>query len=109
LSYIATRFWVYIYDFVIHINELYDMLSQNPAKMKQILLIAITVLTFQISFGQNADELNQQSKELVQQGKYIEAFPILKKSAELGNAEAQYNLGYFLQNGIGGVEDEKKL
>jgi TPR repeat protein len=32
----------------------------------------------------------------VQQGKYDEAFPILKKSAELGNAEAQYNLGYFL-------------
>ncbi len=84
------------------------MLSQNPAKMKQILLIAITVLTFQISFGQNADELNQQSKELVQQGKYNEAFPILKKSAELGNTEAQYNLGYFLQNGVGGIKDEKE-
>jgi TPR repeat protein len=84
------------------------MLSQNPTKMKQILLIAITVLTFQIAFGQNANELNQQSKELIQLGKYIEAFPILKKSAVLGNAEAQYNLGYFLQSGVGGVKDEKE-
>ncbi len=84
------------------------MLPQNPAKMKQNLLIFISLLIFQLTFGQSADELNQQSKALVQQGKYNEAFPILKKSAELGNAEAQYNLGYFLQNGVDGVKNEKE-
>ncbi|MDD2819957.1 MAG: tetratricopeptide repeat protein [Flavobacterium sp.] len=76
--------------------------------MKQNLLIFISLLIFQLTFGQSADELNQQSKALVQQGKYNEAFPILKKSAELGNAEAQYNLGYFLQNGVAGVKNEKE-
>ena len=65
-------------------------------------------MIFQLTFGQSADKLNQQSKELVQQGKYNEAFPILKRSAELGNAEAQYNLGYFLQNGAAGVKNEKE-
>lgn len=84
------------------------MLPQTPAKMKQNLLIFISLLIFQLTFGQSADELNQQSKALVQQGKYNEAFPILKKSAELGNAEAQYNLGYFLQNGVAGVKNEKE-
>jgi TPR repeat protein len=90
------------------ICKLYDMLPQNPAKMKQNLLIFISLLIFQLIFGQSADELNQQSKALVQQGKYNEAFPILKKSAELENAEAQYNLGYFLQNGVAGVKNEKE-
>lgn len=84
------------------------MLSQTFQKMKTHILIVISLIIFQLSFGQNADELNQQSKELVKQGKYNEAFPLLKKSAELGNAEAQYNLGYFLQNGVSGTKDEKE-
>jgi TPR repeat protein len=94
--------------FIIQSHKLYDLLPQKPAKMKQNLLIFISLLIFQLTFGQSADELNQQSKALVQQGKYNEAFPILKKSAELGNAEAQYNLGYFLQNGVAGVKNEKE-
>jgi len=65
-------------------------------------------LIFQFSCGQNADELNQQSKVLVQQGKCMEAFPVLKNSAELGNSEAQYNLGYFLQIGAVGVKTKKR-
>ena len=76
--------------------------------MKKNFLIILSILFFQFSFGQNAEELNNQSKELIQQGKYNEAFPILKKSAELGNSEAQYNLGYFLQNGTTGIKDEKE-
>ena len=76
--------------------------------MKQNFLISISLLIFQLTFGQSADELNQQSKELVQKGNYNEAFPILKKSAELGDAEAQYNLGYFLQNGTAGVKNEQE-
>jgi len=76
--------------------------------MKQSLFIFILLLIFQLTFAQSADELNQQSKTLLEQGKYNEAFPILKKSAELGNGEAQYNFGYFLQNGVAGVKNEKE-
>lgn len=77
-------------------------------QMKRNILITLSILFFQFSFGQTAEELNNQSKELIQQGKYNEAFPILKKSAELGNSEAQYNLGYFLQSGTTGIKDEKE-
>jgi len=76
--------------------------------MKQSILILLATIFFQLSFGQSAEELNLQSKELIQQGKYDEAFPILKKSAELGNAEAQYNYGYFLQSGTAGVKNEQE-
>ncbi|MDP2454133.1 MULTISPECIES: tetratricopeptide repeat protein [unclassified Kaistella] len=76
--------------------------------MKKILLFIISLVTFQTAFSQNADELNMQAKDLIQQGKYNDAFPILKKSAELGNAEAQYNLGYFLQSGTTGIKNEKE-
>ncbi|WP_348799057.1 tetratricopeptide repeat protein [Flavobacterium adhaerens] len=76
--------------------------------MKHNILILLSVFFFQSSFGQNKDELNQQSKDLIQQGKYNEALPILKKSAELGNAEAQYNYGYFLQSGTAGIKNEKE-
>ena len=76
--------------------------------MKKISLLIITLITFQTAFSQNADELNKESKNLIEQEKYAEAFPILKKSAELGNAEAQYNLGYFLQSGTAGEKSEKE-
>ena len=76
--------------------------------MKKILLLLHIIITFQTAFSQSADELNQESKSLIKQGKYNEAFPILKKSAELGNAEAQYNLGYFLQSGVIGTKNEKE-
>lgn len=80
----------------------------NRTQMKQNILILLSVFCFQTSFGQNANELNQQSKELIAQRKYNEAFPILKQSAELGNAEAQYNYGCFLQNGVGIEKNEKE-
>ncbi|MFP3597867.1 tetratricopeptide repeat protein [Chryseobacterium sp. SIMBA_029] len=76
--------------------------------MKRNFLIILSILFVQFSFGQNADQLNNQSKELIQQGKYNEAFPILKKSAELGNSEAQYNFGYFLQSGTTGIKDVRE-
>lgn len=77
------------------------------SQMKSNLLTILSILFFQLSFGQNTEELNNQSKELIQQGKFNEAFPILKKAAELGNSEAQYNLGYFLQSGTTGIKDVK--
>lgn len=76
--------------------------------MKSNLFIFFILIASQFSFGQNAEQLNQQSKELIQQGKYTEALPILKKLAELGNAEAQYNYGYFLQSGTAGVKNEQE-
>lgn len=76
--------------------------------MKKQILFFFQIISFQFSFGQNTEELNKQSEQLIQQGKYNEAFLILKKSAELGNSEAQYNYGYFLQEGIAGNRNEKE-
>lgn len=67
--------------------------------MKIILLILI-MFWFQLSFSQNAEALNTQSKELLGKNDIKAAIPILQKAAELGNGEAQYNLGYLLLNGI---------
>jgi len=80
----------------------------NKTQMKQTLNSIIFFLIAQISFGQNSEELNRQSKDLLGQGSYKEALPVLKKAAELGNAEAQYNLGYFLQSGTAGEKNEKE-
>lgn len=71
------------------------------------ILFFLSIISFQFSFGQNANELNEQSKKLIQQGNYKEAFPLVKRSAELGNAEAQYNYGFFLQSGVAGNKNEK--
>lgn len=76
--------------------------------MKKNLLLSIGILFMNFVFGQNADELNTQSKELLNNRDYEKALPILRKSAELGNEEAQYNLGYFLQNGVGITKNEKE-
>lgn len=76
--------------------------------MKRYLFLIFVFLTINLSFGQNPNDLNQQAKTLIQEGKLTEALPILKKSAEMGNAEAQYNYGYFLQNGAEEAKDEKE-
>ncbi|MCJ8498886.1 sel1 repeat family protein [Chryseobacterium salipaludis] len=64
------------------------------------LCLTFTFLIFQATYSQTAEELNKQSKKLLDSGKYQEAKPILKKAAELGNGEAQYNFGYLLQSGV---------
>lgn len=76
--------------------------------MRKNISLIITLLCLNSIFGQNADKLNSQSKELLTKKEYEKAIPILRKSAELGNAEAQYNLGYFLQNGVGIEKNEKE-
>lgn len=76
--------------------------------MKKSILLFIGLLFMNFVFGQNANELNSLSKELLNNRDYEKALPILRKSAELGNAEAQYNLGYFLQNSIGITKNEKE-
>lgn len=69
--------------------------------MRIFLIFLLSILFNQFFFSQNADELNIKSRDLIQKGKYEEAFPILKQAATLGSGEAQYNLGYALQNGVG--------
>lgn len=76
--------------------------------MKQISLILLALFSFQISFCQTLEELNNQSKNLLEEGKYNEALPILKKAAELNSGEAQYNLGWLLQSGALGVKYPKE-
>ncbi|MHC5310382.1 tetratricopeptide repeat protein [Myroides sp. LJL116] len=58
---------------------------------------------------QTTEELNQQSKDLMEQGKYSQAFPLVKKAAELGNAEAQFNYATFLQEGNPSVYSEQEI
>ena len=64
---------------------------------KHLTFIFLTLICLS-AFGQNASELNEQSKKLIETQEFEKAVPILKQAAELGNAESQYNLGYFLQN-----------
>jgi len=74
---------------------------------KQITLLILTLISINV-FGQTADELNEQSKKLIEQQKFEEAIPILKQAAELGNAEAQYNLGYCYRAGSGVEQNTEK-
>lgn len=68
--------------------------------MKQHLTTLFLLLVGLNIFGQNADELNQQAKKFLETQQFDKAIPLLKQSAELGNAEAQYNLGYCYQAGV---------
>ena len=69
--------------------------------MRKNLFLLFTFWSVITVFSQKANELNQQSKELLQKNQFDKAIPLLKQAAELGNPEAQYNLAYFLQNGEG--------
>lgn len=52
-------------------------------------------------FGQTAEEQNQQAKDFLTKGDTKNAVPLLKKAAEMGQAEAQFNLGVCYQQGAG--------
>jgi len=77
----------------------YDRPKQSTMKIIQI--ISLVLLIFQLSYSQTSEELNKQSKELLDKREFEKAIPILRKAAELGSGKAQYNLGYFLQYGVG--------
>lgn len=66
------------------------------------ILLGLTV------YGQNADELNQQAKKFIETQQFDKAVPLIKQSAELGNAEAQYNLGYCYQVGVVVEKNQKR-
>jgi TPR repeat protein len=75
--------------------------------MKRYFTTLLLVIVELSVHGQNADDLNQQAKKFIETQKFDKAVPLLKQSAELGNAEAQYNLGYCYQSGVV-VEINKK-
>jgi TPR repeat protein len=68
--------------------------------MKEPLIFLLLILISLTFFGQDAAELNEQSKIFIETQEFDKAFSVLKQAAELGNAESQYNLGYFFQSGI---------
>ncbi|MEP6614893.1 MAG: tetratricopeptide repeat protein [Mucilaginibacter sp.] len=68
--------------------------------MQKIILTIWILFIATLSFGQNAEELNKKSKDFLSQGDTKHAVPLLKQATELGNAEAQYNLGYCYQQGV---------
>lgn len=68
--------------------------------MKKISVLFFFTLISIFCNGQTADELNQQSKDLLSEHNFKLAIPILKKAAEGGNAEAQYNYGVCFEQGI---------
>ncbi|MFM7024243.1 MAG: tetratricopeptide repeat protein [Flavobacteriales bacterium] len=76
--------------------------------MKQYLTTLFLVLVGLNVFGQNADELNQQAKNFLETQQFDKAVPLIKQSAELGNAEAQYNLGYCFQAGVVVEKNQKR-
>lgn len=63
--------------------------------------IIILLFVLSESYSQSAQELNQQARDLIALNDFEKAVPVLKKAAELGSAESQYNLGYALSNGLG--------
>lgn len=80
----------------------------SPENMYRNLTICLALLLYINCLGQTADELNQESKKFIQAQEFNKAVPLLQKAAELGNAEAQYNLGYCYQAGIGIEQDLSK-
>ncbi len=76
--------------------------------MKKHLTTLFIMIVGLSTFGQNADELNLQSKKFLEIQQFDKAIPLLKKSAELGNAEAQYNLGFCYQTGTIVEKNQKK-
>jgi TPR repeat protein len=67
---------------------------------KNLTFLFLTLICL-TAFGQNASELNEQAKKLIETQEFEKAVPILKQAAELGNAESQYNLGYCYRAGSG--------
>ena len=68
--------------------------------MSKALILFLTVFAAITSRGQTGAELNQQSKDFLSRNDFKSAVPLLKKAAEAGHAEAQYNYGICFQQGV---------
>lgn len=71
--------------------------------MNRILALAIVAVLACLgsASAQQADSLNAAAKVLLERGEYAAAVPALRKAAEAGQPEAQYNLGVSLMDGVG--------
>ena len=68
--------------------------------MNKIIPIIIFALVTTFCNAQTAEDLNKRANEFIEKGDIKNAVPLIKKAAELGNAEAQYNYGYCFQEGF---------
>jgi uncharacterized protein len=68
--------------------------------MKSVFFLLLSVTIGHLAISQSVDELNKQWTQLIGNKQYKEALPILRKAAELNDAESQYNLGYLLNSGL---------
>ena len=66
-------------------------------KIKKMLAVLAVLLQI-LGCSPNAEKLSNRANELLDQHQFEEAFPILVKAANMGNAEAQYNLGHIYRN-----------
>ena len=67
--------------------------------MNKTILATFFVLITLTTFGQTATEINKKANFFLTNGDIKNAVPLLKKAAEMGHPEAQYNLGYCYQQG----------
>ena len=67
--------------------------------MNKILFMIFCAFTVSICNGQSAEELNKESKVFLLKNDFKNAVTLIKKAAEAGNAEAQYNYGVCFQEG----------
>jgi TPR repeat protein len=56
----------------------------------------------------DAEDWNHQAKDYKDKSEYAQAFDLLKKSAESGNARGMCNLGYLYEMGLGTPKDNAK-
>jgi len=67
----------------------------------------LALILVSVAFGSCAllltpnEELNKKADYYISQGKVNQAIPLVKKAAKRGDAEAQYNLGYCFEKGVG--------
>ncbi|NQY06726.1 MAG: sel1 repeat family protein [Flavobacteriaceae bacterium] len=71
-----------------YIKNLIGM-KKNSLKMLTVLLVLFQMLGCRPS----TQQLSKQANELLDQHQFEAAFPLLEKAAEMGDAQAQYNLG----------------
>ena len=72
-----------------------------------ILMTALVAVSLAVH-AQSSDKLYYEGKELYDIQDYQEAFPLLKKAAEMGHKKAQFRVGRCYERGHGVAVDEKK-
>ena len=68
--------------------------------MQKLNISILTTFIAILSFGQSAEELNKQAKNVLNKQDFKHAVPLIRQAAEKDNAESQYNYGICYQQGI---------